>query len=949
MKQTILHTCWLIIIILLTTVHKVYSQSPMLDSMEQVLQTEQTDTARAKTLSWLCAQYRFYDAQKAIQYGEEAISILEDYPKQVDMNIIAHYQLGVVYFLSDDNENAERVGLKAMDLCKQHDRKRKEMITCALVSGVYQRRYLLSKVLEINQRSLQLAIELNDSLGMTAGYNNTAQSYYAQDNYVLAEKYARLALEISEDVKDSASIAYALYSLSISIQDPDERLPYIDRVIEISEKINRQELLTNVYTAKGTYYADKQMYNEAIPYFRKGLQHSLTYRDPSSIASNYNYLANCHLEINQLDSVNYFAKQAIAYANQGEILQEQQYGYQRLSSYFHQIGRNDSAYFYMKETYELGDSIHQLQLDRQLVDADAKFENEQARAEIAQQELEISQQKSRTNRLLIISIGLLAALGIFFQWFYNRQNRLKKAADLALEKEQFESEQLRLLDRTKSRFFANLSHELRTPLTLILGPLKNALASNDKDKDLELAHQNSKQLLKLVNEIMDLSKLESGKLELYTTNVQIIPFLKRVFYAYESLANLRNIELLFESEIEEDLATKLDQAKVEKVLNNLMANALKFSHAGDTIVMKASEGPGLLSIEVIDGGIGIPEEDVPHLFDRFYQAQGQGEQLYGGTGIGLALAKELTQLHNGTIEVTSKPGMGSTFKVSLPIEKVRSIEQMPIPEEALEVKNPYQKANYQPLLLNGEKPKILIVEDNVEMNRFLQDMLSTYFYCYSALDGQQGLQMLHKHSIDLIISDVMMPNMDGFTFREKVIENEQWKNIPFVLLTARIEEQDKMKGLQLGISDYITKPFSTPELIARIHNLLRNQIERQQASILTEDPELDKLPADQQLLQKVEAIILENLDDVAFKVTDLAQAAGYSQRQLSRILKKQIGLSPVEMILEIRLQKAHQLIIEQRYLSVSEVRYEVGIDSASYFSKKFVERFGISPSQLLKN
>ncbi|MEO0338362.1 MAG: response regulator [Bacteroidota bacterium] len=350
----------------------------------------------------------------------------------------------------------------------------------------------------------------------------------------------------------------------------------------------------------------------------------------------------------------------------------------------------------------------------------------------------------------------------------------------------------------------------------------------------------------------------------------------------------------------------------------------------------------------MDGGLGIPEEDIPHLFDRFYQAQGQGEQLYGGTGIGLALAKELTQLHNGTIEVQSKVGMGSTFKINLPIEKVWAVEQSPIAEEVIEVKNPYQKANYQPILLNGEKPKILIVEDNVEMNRFLQDMLSNYFYCYSALDGQQGLQVLNKHSVDLIISDVMMPNMDGFTFREKVMEQNQWKNLPFILLTARIEEEDKMKGLQMGVNDYITKPFSTPELIARVHNLLNNKVERQKAQVLVDTPGEEKNPADQKLLQEIESIILANIDEVDFKVTDLAHEIGYSQRQLSRILKKQIGLSPVEMILEIRLQKAHQLILEQRYLSVSEVRYEVGIDSASYFSKKFVERFGISPSQLLK-
>ena len=231
------------------------------------------------------------------------------------------------------------------------------------------------------------------------------------------------------------------------------------------------------------------------------------------------------------------------------------------------------------------------------------------------------------------------------------------------------------------------------------------------------------------------------------------------------------------------------------------------------------------------------------------------------------------------------------------------------------------------------------------MNNFLQQILSPYFFCQSAMDGQQGLELLHKSKVDLIISDVMMPNMDGFTFREKVSEIPNFKDLPFVMLTARADDQDKIRGLQLGVNDYMPKPFNAQELIARIHNLLKNKASRQ---AVVQEPEDESIATDERFIKEAEAIVLKHLDEVAFKVTDLANAMNYSQRQLARVLKKYTGLSPVEFILEIRLQKAYQLIQQQRYLSVSEVRYDVGIDSASYFSKKFTERFGETPSNLLK-
>lgn len=573
---------------------------------------------------------------------------------------------------------------------------------------------------------------------------------------------------------------------------------------------------------------------------------------------------------------------------------------------------------------------------------------QQAIIESLEQELKIAQQNSLTNQIIAGALFLLLLLTAIFQWYTFRLRRKKRETEMALQLQQLETQTLKEWDRSKSRFFANLSHELRTPLTLILGPLKNALANKKQPanpKDLQLAHNNGEKLLSLVNEIMDLSKLESGKLQLYPSSVALMPFLRRIFYAYESAATIRRIDLTLESPLEDELHVELDSTKVEKILNNLLLNALKFSSAGDEIFMEVQEQPGYLSIKVIDSGIGIAEQDLPHLFNCFYQAEQSMEQLSGGTGIGLSLAKELANLHGGNIIVESQQGMGSTFTLLLPFKETTAPLLL---EETTEevIPNPYLTTTYQPFLLNGEKARILIVEDNVEMSNFLQHILSPFFFCQSAMDGQQGLEMLHKNKIDLIVSDVMMPNMDGFTFLEKVSEEIAFKDLPFIMLTARADDQDKIRGLQLGVNDYIPKPFNTQELIARIHNLLKNRLSRQ-AAVLEAGKE-ETVSVDERFVKQAEAVVLAHLDEVEFKVTDLAKALNYSQRQLARVLKKYTGLSPVEFILEIRLQKAYQLIQQQRYLSVSEIRYDVGIESASYFSKKFTERFGEMPSHLLK-
>jgi len=323
-----------------------------------------------------------------------------------------------------------------------------------------------------------------------------------------------------------------------------------------------------------------------------------------------------------------------------------------------------------------------------------------------------------------------------------------------------------------------------------------------------------------------------------------------------------------------------------------------------------------LSLKVTDTGLGISKKDLEQIFNRFYQSE-DGKKA-GGTGIGLALSKELAQLFGGDLTASSEVNKGSVFTLEIPLKEIEytpPITEIIDPEEKFITKKIEAEENqitYQPILINNQKAKILIVEDNHEMSDFLSKILDPYYRVQTAANGKEAIQKLNSQQFDLITSDVMMPEMDGFELRAIISKIERLRQMPYIMLTASSLETDKLKGLSLGIDDYITKPFNSKELLARINNLLINKQERDRFQ--KEDKESPQPETvDHQLLKQAEEIVLKNIHDPDFKVPDLAKKIGYSQRQLTRIIKKLTGLSPVSFILEIRLQKAYQLLEERRY------------------------------------
>lgn len=526
-----------------------------------------------------------------------------------------------------------------------------------------------------------------------------------------------------------------------------------------------------------------------------------------------------------------------------------------------------------------------------------------------------------------------------------------------LEVERIEIETLRSLDRIKSRFFTNISHEFRTPLTLISGEaeglLENLKAEHTR-KQIRAIDKNARRLLQLINQLLDISKLEDGKIELRPLQNNIVLFLKNLFYSIENYANKKNIMLLFFSE-DEKIQVLFDSEKMEKIITNLLYNAMKFTPENGTISLKVEQkDPKTIIISLSDTGIGISEKDLPNIFDRFYQVDNSDTRAYEGTGIGLALAKELVALHLGNISaINNQNNPGTTFIIELPIG---NIKESRVCAEIPGVIKPY---NAPPLKSNGsnimplpetDKKIILIVEDNPDIRQFIKEQLERIYKVMEAADGENGIVIAHKFIPDLIITDVMMPKMDGFSMVKYLKENEKSSHIPIIMLTGKSSYEDKIEGLETGVDTFLTKPFSPKELRIRISNLIeqREKLRAKYKNAFAITP--DEVPGssiDREFLEKTIRLIKINLDNPTFSVEELADKMCLSCSQLHRKLQALIDQAPGQLLRNMRLQKAAELI-KLKAGSIADICWQTGFNDQAYFSRAFKKQFGCSPTAFKK-
>lgn len=542
-------------------------------------------------------------------------------------------------------------------------------------------------------------------------------------------------------------------------------------------------------------------------------------------------------------------------------------------------------------------------------------------------------------RPLLLSYGaftLYALLLIAVSWMVIRSTLSRKLLDNRLKMEEELRETENRMNTEKLNFYTNMAHEIKTPLSLILGRIYDIENCDEASpyivRKAKLIGDNAHIIKELTEQILEFKRAVSGKLELEIQEIDIMPGIRQIIDNYLDYAGKRGIALRLESS-SDSIVKHIDMQKIIRILYNLLSNAIKFSERDDTILVKVVEKPDSLVLIVSDTGSGISEEDIPHIFERFYKS---GKA--GGSGIGLAFTKSLIDLMGGEISVSSRLGSGSTFIVTIPDHPGSGNAP-----EAKIIDTPVAEQLHA-------TPSVLLVEDNVELNEYIAEILSVRFKVFKTYDAKEALQTLKKEPVDIILSDVMMPGCDGVELARKIKGVKNYAHIPIVFLSAKSAPEDQLVGLQTGAVDYITKPFNPHILLIKVQNILTQYYlskENFKETRFTAEAEPQPRNWDEIFINKAREIIYGKMSDEEFGVHALSQEMGISRVHLTREFQRIINQSPSTFIKSIRLNYARHLLLSGN-ISIKEVLWEIGIRSHSGFTKAFKEEFGYLPSQITK-
>ena len=540
-------------------------------------------------------------------------------------------------------------------------------------------------------------------------------------------------------------------------------------------------------------------------------------------------------------------------------------------------------------------------------------------------------------------------------------NKSKILLSTSLEYEIRENDRIKELNQTKLQFFTNISHEFRTPLTLIIGQIESMAQMENitpviHNKIVKI-YKNASHLRNLITELLDFRKQERDLLALKVTNQDIVGFTRNIYLAFNEMAFTRKIDFNFSS-VEKNIMVWFDAVQLQKVFYNLITNAFKYSGDNSHIQVKVERKSDGVQISIIDSGVGIPEEDLERIFERFYQSKNQEGVASNtfSTGVGLALSKGIVELHHGTIKATKNKNGGTTFSVMILYGNDHFSAEEKTPSKEMDVNNIIETEMPDKFFLetmaaeinSSEKPvsTILIVEDNEEMLHFLKDIFSSIYKVETAVDGVNALEKVKELQPDIVLSDVMMPNMSGKELCTKLKTNFETSHIPVVLLTADSSEEQNLESLMLGADDYITKPFNVKALISRCNNLVLSRKRMQEKFSKQTDNVQVSLATnkmDQELLNKATQIVTKYIDDSEFDVSIFASEMALGRSKLYLKIKGITGMTPNDFILNIRLKTAASMLTNETELNISDITYRLGFSTPRYFSKCFKELFGLSP------
>ncbi len=981
---------FLIAFLLLLFSLDIYSQSEKIRFLEEKLD-QARDTARINVLVKLADEYAANDLEYADSLAQEAFNLSFD----LEFNEGLINSMNCLSFIKSSKgsyEEGYNLCEKAIELSQQTGNRKwiaesyHHLFMVHFKKGEYKLALPAAEKcmdIAIDLKSVRLLAQANDDIGIIKGINGhhseaieffmKSLNFYQQledhakigialmhlghtfelaGSYEKALEYLKRSQIVNQRIGNKFNEAWALVNIGVTysrMNQVDTALNYYERSLKIAELIKDHRLILTNLDNIGGKYSMKKDFEKANRYLQRAYKlseesgtNSRTVYITGNLAENYFYMR-------QFDSARVFGEKQLELALNSGLISEQKVAYYVLAQVYDSLNDHQSAYEALRKYITVNDTIFSREKSRQIEELRESYESEQKEQEIASLEKEKNAEQFRRNTFAGIALLILFIGGLL----YNNQ-RIKTGKNKELLRKEKE------VDELKSKFFANITHEFRTPLTLILGPIEmmKSKAVNPKiHHHLNVMKTNASRLLDLINQLLELSKIEAGSLKLKASRGNIVPIVKGIVMSFESMVLKNGIMLKVES-LKEEINLYFDREKLEKVLINLISNAIKFTPEGGQIFVELSDRDEYLNILVKDTGKGISERDLEFIFDRFYQSQNQRE--FTGSGIGLALAKELVELHHGSIRVKSEEGSGTEFLIQMPMGDAHLSKEEIIIEEgshsSLYLSNGQEFSEFGSEKVpsnrhektESRKSQLLLIEDNMDVRNYIIEILNLDYQILEAKDGEEGISMALENIPDMIISDVMMPGKDGYAVCTTLKQDERTSHIPIILLTAKVTSEDKIEGLQNQADDYVTKPFVPQELQVRIRNLIESRKKLQekfQRQLILKPSEMVVNSVEEQFIQKLLKIVEDHIGDERFGVEQLAGEIGMSRSQIHRKMMALINQAPNQFIRTFRLTRAMELL-KKKAATASEISYQVGFGSPSYFTKCFREQFGFTPTEI---
>jgi signal transduction histidine kinase/CheY-like chemotaxis protein len=939
-----------------------FAQTPVADSLRQCIATAGTPAGRFEQIYKLGAHFSVKSYPDSVLACANLIQQEAARANRCIDNAHAADLYGRYYYICGAYEKAISHYTEGKEYYRQCGKPAEVVYISRSMAACYFELKMFGEALELTLEILPYFESKKDSACMSAAYSNIGK--YMTDIGRLSEARHYLFRALAINRKTNKSSFFVLgeigdYYAKLGMQDSS--LFYYETAIVDGEKkqdlyiVNSGKIgFCDACINAGLMTKARTMCNSAFLYY-KDKPHLPEWSEINAVMSKLEVKAGRPAKGLQ------FAKTAIETARvfRNKTLLEQ--AYKAASDAYVALGDYREAYRHTLFWKEVADSIQHLNQHEKTAELEARFHTQEQQTTIAAQQLRLERAQNSSRTVQWISgVALLFVAG-GFSFLRSKIRARQREAEHALALEHTRAEQLAENERLRSNFLTNISHEFRTPLMLILSPLqtlRNAeVPGAEIAKYYNIMERNAHRLLQLIHQLLDLAKLENQEMALRPAPGNLSQTLRFIAGNFESVAVQNNIRYQVKLP-KTEIYAEFDHDKVEKIVTNLLGNAFKFTPEGGTIDLVAdvekypeSGAEMLVKISVSDNGIGMDAAQQANAFRRFYMVEHQSNTEQTGTGIGLSLVKELVELHGGEVELESQPGKGSTFTVFLPLKKaeIEKNEALPIPPPASGLENTIREKNFMPVE-NEPRTTILVIDDNPDIRNFLAAQLQPQFQVLLAADGQEGLETALESMPHIILSDVMMPQLDGMEFLTILRNDRRTSHIPVVMLTAKARKEDRFEGLLSGADAYLVKPFDIDELLITVNNLLqRQQVLREKFSqsfkILPSNSLV--VSADAYFLMQVKTAIEKNMGNESFGVEALAEAVSMSRVHLYRKLHALTGQTPTTVIREMRLTRAKYLI-ESGAGNASEVAYMVGFSSPAYFSTVFANFFGTPPSEIKK-